>query len=91
MKKDLVIFWVATLAVVAGLFAVLFPYAAVPAETLARTHTAQPMETMADINLPSPFGTVSVADLVGYYIEHPPAAKDVSAGADGGGHHFGGC
>ena len=91
MKKEILVFWAVSLGMALGLCAVLFPYATVPAATLSTARTPQPMETMADINLPSPFGTVSVADLVGYYIEHPPAAKSVSAGADGGAHHFGGC
>ncbi|HUW36937.1 MAG TPA: hypothetical protein VMV91_06360 [Rhodocyclaceae bacterium] len=91
MKKELVIFWLAALAVFLGLSAALYPYAAVPAETLARSRLPQPMAGMADIDLPQPYGTVSVTDLVGYYLEHPPAANVGSAGGDGGGQHFGGC
>jgi len=91
MKKELVIFWLATLGVVAGVVWMLFPYSAVPAETIARSHVPQPMASMPDVNLPKPYGTVSVSDLVGYYIEHPPVAAGATAGGDGGGHHFGGC
>jgi len=87
----LVIFWLASLAVFLGLSAGLFPYAAVSAETLARSRVPQPMDSMADIALPQPYGTVSVIDLVGYYLEHPPVAQAGSAGGDGGGQHFGGC
>ncbi len=87
----LVIFWLASLAVFLGLSAGLFPYAAVSAGTLARSEQPQPMERMADIALPQPFGTVSVTDLVGYYLEHPPAAQAGSTGGDGGGQHFAGC
>jgi len=91
MKKQLVIFWSATLAAAVGLAAALFPYAAVPAETLARSKVPQPIDRMADIRLPGAYGKVSVADLVAYYLEHPPAATGAPADGDGGGRHFGGC
>lgn len=90
MKKELVIFWVGAIAVVLVLFAALFPYAAVPEQTLAGSRVPQPMERMGAIDLGGPYGTVSVADLVGYYVEHPPAPRAAGASEDAG-HHFGGC
>jgi len=92
MNGKIVIFWIGTLAATFGVFAALYPYAAVPQEVLTTAHAPQPMDRIPDINLGDPYGTVSVADLVGYYIEHPPVAKDAasSAGSDSG-RHFGGC
>ena len=45
---------------------------------------------MADLDLGKDYGTVSVTDLVGYYIENPPAPKSASAQAEAP-HRFGGC
>ncbi len=90
MSKALVIFWAGALAVTLALFALLFPYAAVPEQTLASSRVPQPMERMGAIDLGGAYGTVSVADLVGYYVEHPPAPR-AAAGLEDGGHHFGGC
>ncbi len=90
MTKGLAIFCIGALAVALGLFAALFPYAAVPAQTLASSRVAQPMERMGAIDLGGGYGTVSVVDLVGYYVEHPPVARAGGTG-DSGGHHFRGC
>lgn len=90
MKKDILVFWAAALGMTLGLSAILFPYAAVPAETLSRAKMPQPMESMADIDLGKDYGIVSVTDLVGYYIENPPAPKSASAQAEAP-HRFGGC
>jgi hypothetical protein len=90
MKKEILIFWVAALAIGLGLSALLYRYAAVAPGVLAQAQIPQPMENMQDVNLGSPYGTVSVTDLVGYYIEHPPAPKGTTA-ADDGQHRFGGC
>lgn len=91
MSRELVMFWTGALALALGVSAALFHYAAVPDETLARSRVPQPMEKMGTIDLGGAYGTVSVADLVGYYVEHPPAPRAAAAGNDEGGHHFGGC
>ncbi len=90
MKKEILIFWLVALAIGFGLSALLYRYAAVAPGVLAKSRTPQPMESMQDVNLGGAYGTVSVADLVGYYIEHPPAPKGAAA-ADDGRHQFGGC
>ena len=90
MKKEILVFWVVVLAIAFGLSAVLYRYAAVAPDVLAKSRTPQPMESMQDVNLGSPYGTISVTDLVGYYIEHPPAPTGAAA-ADDGQHRFGGC
>ncbi|ODV04239.1 MULTISPECIES: hypothetical protein [unclassified Thiobacillus] len=90
MKKDILVFWTAALGTTLGLCAILFPYAAVPAATLSKAQTPQPMENMADLDLGKDYGTVSVTDLVGYYLENPPAPKSAAAQAEAP-HRFGGC
>ncbi|BBP04024.1 hypothetical protein TPL01_15970 [Sulfuriferula plumbiphila] len=90
MKKEILIFWLVALAIGFGLAALLYRYAAVTSDVLAKSRIPQPMESMQDVNLGSAYGTVSVTDLVGYYIEHPPAPKGTAA-ADDGQHRFGGC
>lgn len=90
MKKEILVFWAVSLGMALGLCAVLFPYATVPAATLSTARTPQPMETMADLNLGEAYGTVSVTDLVGYYITTPPASGTAAA-RDEAPHGFGGC
>lgn len=90
MKKEILIFWLVALAIGFGLSALLYRYAAVAPGVLTNSRIPQPMESMQDVNLGSAYGTVSVTDLVGYYIEHPPAPKGTAA-ADDGEHRFGGC
>lgn len=86
MDRSSVIFCVMSLVVSLGLAAVAYPLAAVPTAQAAFAMTAQPAEEMDDIDL-GEFGTVSVLELVGYYIENPPAP------VAGGGHkkRFQGC
>ncbi|MES2364881.1 MAG: hypothetical protein V4563_03230 [Pseudomonadota bacterium] len=90
MKKEIMIFWLMTLVVAFGLSTLLFRYAAVAPDVLAKSRIPQPMESLQDVNLGNNYGTVSVTDLVGYYIEHPPASKG-SAATDDSQHKFGGC
>ena len=91
MNRDLVMFWAAALALTLAVSALLFRYAAVPEEMLARSRVPQSMERMGAIDLGGAYGTVSVADLVGYYVEHPPASRAGSGDDEGSGHHFRGC
>lgn len=90
MKKEILMFWAAALGTTLGLCAILFPYAAVPATTLSRAQSPQPMEAMADLDLGKDYGTVSVTDLVDYYIANPPAPKSAVLQNEAP-HGFGGC
>lgn len=90
MKRQLVVFWVGALGAALALSAVLFHYAAVPEKAVESAEIPQSPERMGSIDLGAPYGTVSVADIVGYYVEHPPAAR-ASGDADSGTSHFGGC
>lgn len=89
MKREIVLFWVGAIGIALAASTVLYRYAAVPVSTLTASHSAQPMEQIPDLNLGA-YGKVAVTDLVGYYIDHPPAPKGASPDASAE-HHFGGC
>lgn len=67
-----------------------FSLAALPPEAVAAARTPTPPERMGDIDLGDNLGRVSVLDLVGYYIEHPPAPPS-SGGVPARVRRFGGC
>lgn len=90
MSRAGLIFCVA--AVLASLAASVVGYslAALPPDVVAAARTPTPPERMSDIDIGGNFGRVSVLDLVGYYIEHPPAAAS-SDGVPARVRRFGGC
>lgn len=87
-KLQAALFCAATLAAAAGVSAMLFPYAALPGDVVRRASAASPMETFEDVDLGEDFGVVPVADLIGYYLENPPAAETAQPERR---KHFGGC
>jgi hypothetical protein len=72
--------------------AVGFRFAALPAEVVAASKVPTPPEKMADMDL-GDFGKVDVIELVGYYIENPPAVESAAPTADAAApkKRFGGC
>lgn len=67
-----------------------FTLAALPRETIAAAKKPAPPETLPDLELPG-FGKVTVIDLMGYYIDNPPAAVGTGVGAPEATKRFGGC
>jgi hypothetical protein len=88
-RRSLVFCIAAVLASVAA-GAVGFSLAAVPREVVAAARTPTPAERMGKIDLGPGFGTVSVLDLVGYYLENPPAASGTGRAPEKA-RRFGGC
>lgn len=86
MDKSSAIFCTLSLLVSLGIAVLAYPAAAVSPEKLALLKTPVSAEEMGDLDL-GDFGTVSVLELVGYYVENPPAP------VTGGGHkkRFQGC
>jgi len=86
MDKSSAIFCTLSLVVSLGIAALAYPAAAISPEKIALSMTPQSAEEMGDVNL-GDFGTVSVLEMVGYYVENPPVV------AEGGGHkkRFQGC
>jgi hypothetical protein len=74
----------ATLACAAG-----FSLAALPPEKLQAAQIPAGPEALPDIDIPG-FGKVSVLDLMGYYIDNPPAPASATT-ATPATQRFGGC
>jgi len=67
-----------------------FALAALPPEKLGAALTPVPPENLPDVVIPG-FGTVSVMDLMGYYIDNPPAPPGASGDTAPAVQRFGGC
>jgi hypothetical protein len=66
-----------------------YPLAALDPDVVARAATPQPAETLGLIDVGGGFGEVSALELVGYYVENPPAPDAAAAAAPV--IRFGGC
>lgn len=93
MDRASLAFCAAALAASLALSAIGFHFAAMPREQLAASRTPQPPEKLPDVEVTGGFGTVSVIDLVGHYVENPPDAAPVPAhgAAPPATRRFGGC
>lgn len=90
MDRDSLIFCVGALVATLGLSALIYPMAALPADVVARAASPQPAEELGEVELGGGFGTVPVIELMGYYVENPPAP--VTQGAVAAPQiRFGGC
>jgi hypothetical protein len=87
-KLQILIFCGSSLLLSFGAAALLYPHATIPQKTLESAMKPQAMEDLPDINLGDNFGPVSVTDLVGYYIDHPPKPVTSTAQRE---QQFGGC
>jgi hypothetical protein len=76
MNRKSLIFCAAALAASLVLCAAGFQLAAMPKETLNAARAAVPAQALPDVTVGGGFGKVSVVELVGYYIENPPAPAD---------------
>jgi len=92
VNRESLVFCIGALVVALGVCALGFRWAALPPAALEATRHPAPAETLPDVELGGGFGRVSVIDLVGYYLEHPPApAGDSAGGAPPAAKRFGGC
>lgn len=90
MNRVSIIFCTVSLIVTAVVLGAGFNLAAMPRQTVAAAKKPVPPESLPDIDMPG-FGKVSVLDLVGYYIENPPATATAVGGAATSTKRFGGC
>ncbi len=88
MNRACLIFCITSLLVSLGLMVALYPLSAIPLERLSAARTPVPAEKLPDLDL-GEFGTVSVSELVGYYIENPPTGAALEALTQKS--HFQGC
>lgn len=85
----IIIFCVLSLVGSIGLSYALYPYASSP--EIAKSSEAKDMEEFENvIDLGKDFGTMSVIDLMGYYLENPPAPSNSNSPAIPK-RQFGGC
>ena len=90
MNRVSIIFCTVSLIVTVVVLGAGFNLAAMPRQTVAAAKKPVPPESLPDIDMPG-FGKVSVLDLVGYYIENPPATATAAGGAATSTKRFGGC
>ena len=92
MNRESLIFCVAALVVALAVCAVGFRLAALPRDVVDAAKRPAAPETLPDVDLGGGFGRVSVIDLIGYYIENPPAKANAAGGdAAPAARRFGGC
>ena len=76
MQKILsLLFCVASLAAVAGVTWLAYPYAARSSQDVADSVTPQGAEMFEDVDL-GDFGLISVLDMMQHYIDSPPLEAD---------------
>ncbi|MCK9382988.1 MAG: hypothetical protein M0P95_18245 [Sulfuritalea sp.] len=90
LNRTGVIFCSVSLVLAGAVCAVGFSLAALPRETIAAAKKPALPESLPDLDLPG-FGKVTVIDLMGYYIDNPPAPVGVAGGAPPATKRFGGC
>lgn len=91
MSRESLVFCGASLAVALAVCAAGFKLAALPAETVAAAKQPAQAETLPDVDVGGGFGKVSVIELVGFYMENPPAPKGSGGDASPAVKRFGGC
>lgn len=91
MNRESLIFCAVAMAIAVAVCAIGFRIAALPADVVAAAGKPAPAETLPDVELGGGFGKVSVIDLVGFYVENPPAAAGAGDGAAPATKRFGGC
>lgn len=89
MNKTNLMFCVASLLVSLILAIAIFPFTALPPEKVAVATIPVAAENLPSLDLGA-FGEVTVADLLAYYIENPPAPRTEGV-APARTEHFGGC
>lgn len=90
LNRTGMIFCSASLLAAAVVCAAGFSLAALPRETLTAAKVPAPPESLPELDLPG-FGKVAVLDLMGYYIDNPPAPAGSDGGAVPAAKRFGGC
>lgn len=90
LNRTGVIFCSVSLATAVAVCAAGFSLAAMPSDAVSAAKVPVPPESLPDLELPG-FGKVAVLDLMGYYIENPPAPASASGGSAPAPRRFGGC
>lgn len=91
LNKESLIFCGAALAATLAVSAIGFSLAARPRAAVEAARQPAAAETLPDVDIGGGFGKVSVIELVGFYIENPPAPKGDGDDASSSVKRFGGC
>lgn len=92
MNRESLVFCTLALVIALAVCALGFRAAALPRERIEATKHPVAAESMPDLDLGGGFGKVSVLDLVGYWLENPPApANAAGTGSPPAARRFGGC
>lgn len=90
LNRTGVIFCSISLVVAAAACVGGFRLAAMPKSVIEAAKIPVPPETLPELDLGG-FGKVTVLDLMGYYIDNPPAPVTANGGAAPAAKRFGGC
>ena len=91
MNRESMVFCGGALALTVAVCAAGFWLAALPRAAVESAKQPAQAQTLPDIDLGGGFGKVSVIDLVGFYVENPPAAAGSGGDAAPAAKRFGGC
>ena len=91
INRESAIFCGAAVVVTVAVFVFGFSLAALPRAAIDTAMQPAAAQDLPDVDLGGGFGKVSVIDLVGYYIENPPAPKGSGGDAAPAIKRFGGC
>ena len=80
MDRASLIFCVLSVVIALAISIFGYPFAVVGADTLSQWRTPANAEALPDVNL-AEFGTVTVSELIEYYLENPPARSTPGAGS----------
>ncbi len=88
-KIQSIVFCILSLALTVGVFAWLFPYAAMSESQAQSVSEPATMEEFDLIDLGDDYGQLTIYELVGYFLENPPEPE--TAATVSRKKHFGGC
>ena len=80
MDRASLIFCAFSIVITLAISTLGYPFAVVDADKLSQWRTPANAEALPDVNM-GEFGTVSVSELVEYYMENPPAQPVPGAGS----------
>ncbi len=88
---QITIFCLITLALSLVVAALIYPYAKLPDSVSSANSAPRPMEEFNHvIDMGEEYGSMSVIELMGYYLDNPPAPVAVGVPVEPK-RHFGGC
>jgi hypothetical protein len=91
MNRESLVFCCVSLSVTLLVCVAGFVLAALPHDVVDAAKRPVPAETLPDIDIGGGFGKVSVIDLIGFYIEAPPAPQVAGGSASPAVRRFSGC